>query len=115
MKLSRLSSENASLIRRIESTKGDVRLLRQKMEDLAENDNMLCGLVNLEGIHPDVVVDLEELPEKEEEKKDIFEDLEEKEKTEEEKEKKEKVIYDSQLSRAVDLLKGIKAYTGISN
>jgi len=75
-----------------------------------------------DGIHPDVSVELEEVPEKKEKKvKDVFEELKEKEsevkeeKTEEtEEEKKEEIVYDSQLLRAIDLLKGIKVYREIS-
>jgi len=76
-----------------------------------------------EGIHPDVFVELEDVPEKKEKKvKDVFEELEEKEsevkeeKTEDaEEEKKEEMVYDSQLLRAIDLLKGIKVYKEISS
>lgn len=76
-----------------------------------------------EGIHPDVFVELEDVPDKKEKKdKGVFEKLEEKEseakeeiaeKAEEEK-KEEEMVHDSQLLRAIDLLKGIKVYKEIS-
>lgn len=66
-----------------------------------------------EGIAPDIVVALEEISEKKEKEKNVFEELEKKEKLE--SEVKEELVYDSQLLRAIDLLKGIKAYKGISH
>ena len=75
-----------------------------------------------EGIMPDVVVEYKrQLEEKEDKQKKVFDKLdneeegkeekEEKEKTEEKQEEKEdKLVYDSQLIRAIDLLKGIKVY-----
>jgi len=72
-----------------------------------------------EGITPDVVVEYEEVKEEEEKKDVVFDKVEKVEKDEgkeEEKEeeavnKKEEIIYDSQLLRAMDLLKGIRVYT----
>jgi len=76
-----------------------------------------------EGIDPDVLVELEELPEKKEKKDNVFDKLKEDKEVKEEKEevkkddeaKKEEMIYDSQLLRAMDLLKGIKVYKGMSS
>jgi carboxyl-terminal processing protease len=71
-----------------------------------------------EGITPDVVVELEGLPKKEDEKKDVFEEIKKEEEPDaevEDEEEKDKIVYDSQLLRAMDLLKGIKAYRSITN
>ena len=72
-----------------------------------------------EGVTPDVVVEYEEVKKEEENKNAVFDKLEEdgngEEKDEEKKEEavdgKEEITYDSQLLRAMDLLKGIRVYT----
>lgn len=72
-----------------------------------------------EGIIPDVVVEYQKplKPDEAKEKvKEVFEKVEEKDKEEEEKDKKEKKakkVYDNQLLRAIDLLKGIRAYRSL--
>jgi len=85
-----------------------------------------------EGITPDVAVEYErpkEDADEDKEKKDVFNKIEKEEDQEEARDpeaeddsdeiaeiikKREKVIYDSQLVRAIDLLKGLKVYKEIS-
>jgi len=59
-----------------------------------------------DGIKPDVVVEKEELTQKKENAGEIFQDMED------QKQEIKKDVYDNQLYRAVDLLKGIKIYKG---
>lgn len=70
-----------------------------------------------EGIIPDVVVEYEEMPEKDTREKkirEVFEKVEKNDKKELKKEKEEvkkkEKEYDNQLLRAIDLLRGIKAF-----
>jgi carboxyl-terminal processing protease len=65
--------------------------------------------IHEKGIIPDVVVELREEKIVKKEKRNIFEDIE-KNKL---KEKKKEIVYDNQLNRALDLLKGIRAYQGL--
>lgn len=62
-----------------------------------------------EGVIPDVVVEFEEKKITEVKARDIFEDIERDKLNEK---KKEEVVRDNQLSRAIDLLKGIKVLKG---
>lgn len=66
-----------------------------------------------EGIIPDVVVEYEARPEKdarEKKIKEVFEKVKKNDKKEPEEVKKEEKEYDNQLLRAIDLMKGIRAY-----
>lgn len=68
-------------------------------------------LIRHEGIIPDVKVEKEESDKAKGEKVDIFEKLEEKKpQVPKASSKKEKIEYDNQLERAVDLMKAIKIY-----
>lgn len=78
----------------------------------------LGKVIHGKGVEPDIEVEeakvpAEEVSEKEKKPEDIFEELEKKEKTpKEEKEKKFNYKSDTQLMRAVDVLKAIKFYKG---
>lgn len=68
-------------------------------------------VIHDEGITPDVIVELEEekVVKVTHQMRDIFEDIEK----DRLKEKKKEIVYDNQLNRALDLLKGIRAYQGL--
>lgn len=61
------------------------------------------------GVIPDVIVKPEKNKVVRKEKRDIFEEIEENRLKKQEKE----IAYDNQLNRAIDLLKGIRAYQGL--